>query len=141
VDQPIPAWLSDGRVTQRLRYSTNWNWKFVMHFLQRRPDLFFDEPPDGGDYDHCVEFGPLSWLMVRPRQAALLRVIPRSAEKTDFQVIRMTAPEAPVGNGAAATADPVADALRNVGEANAVNWSSRLDPRFFAWYWPLISGT
>jgi nitrite reductase/ring-hydroxylating ferredoxin subunit len=137
----IPAWLGDGRVTQRSRYSTDWNWKFVTHFLQRQPDLFFDKPHDGGEYDRCIEFGPLSWLMVRPRQAVLLRVIPKFAERTDFQLIRMAAPEASDRNGAAATADPVADALRDVGEANAANWSSRLDPRFFAWYWPLMSGS
>jgi nitrite reductase/ring-hydroxylating ferredoxin subunit len=141
IDRPIPAWLGDGRVTQRSRYSTNWNWKFVMHFVQRRSDLFFDEPGDGGDHDRCIEFGPLSWLMVRPQQAALLRVIPKFAERTDFQVIRMAAPEAPEGTGAAATADPVADALRDAGDANAANWSSRLDRRFFAWYWPLMSAT
>jgi nitrite reductase/ring-hydroxylating ferredoxin subunit len=141
IDGPIPAWLSDGRVTQRSRYSTTWNWKFALHFLQRQPDLFFDEPGDGGDYDHCIEFGPLSWLMVRPHQAVLLRVIPKFAERTDFQLIRMTAPEATGGSSSAAAADPVAEALRDAGEANAANWSSRLDPRFFAWYWPLMTAS
>ena len=63
---PIPAWLSDGKVTRRVSYSTNWNWKFVLHFLQHRPELAFDEPSNGDDHD-CVEFGPLSWLMVRLR--------------------------------------------------------------------------
>jgi phenylpropionate dioxygenase-like ring-hydroxylating dioxygenase large terminal subunit len=141
VDRPIPAWLRDARVTQRSRYSTTWNWKFVLHFLQRRPDLFFGEPQDDGDHDRCIEFGPLSWLMVRSQQVALLRVTPKFAERTDFQLIRMAAPEAIEGTDSAATEDPVAEALRDAGEANAANWSSRLDPRFFTWYWPLMSGT
>ncbi len=140
IDGPVPAWLSDGRVTQRSRYSTTWNWKFVMHFLRRHPDLFFDEP-HRGDADRCIEFGPLSWLMVRSQQVALLRVIPKFAERTDFQLIRMAAPEAMERTGSAATADPVAEALRDAGEANAANWSSRLDPRFFSWYWPLMSAS
>jgi nitrite reductase/ring-hydroxylating ferredoxin subunit len=141
IDGAIPAWLSDGRVTQRSRYSTTWNWKFVMHFLQRHPDLFVDELADRDDHDHCIEFGPLSWLMVRPQQATLLRIIPRFAERTDFQLIRMVAPQTPEEPASDATADPVAEALRNAGEANASNWSSRLDPCFFTWYWPLMSAT
>ena len=132
IDGLIPAWLSDGRVTTRSRYSTEWNWKFVRHFLQRHPHLFFDEPDDEGDHGHCIEFGPLSWLIVRSQQVALLRVIPKFAERTDFQLIRMAAPEATAGTASDATADPVGDALGNAGDANAANWSSRLDSRFFA---------
>jgi hypothetical protein len=80
--------------------------------------------------------GPLDWMLVRPQQAALLRVIPRFAERTDFQLIRMVArEEVPETNGA----DPVAAALRASGEAGAANWSSRLDRRFFSWYWPLMA--
>src|SRR5207245_1715887 len=120
---------------------TEWNWKFVRHFLQRHPHFFFDEPEECGDPGYCIEFGPLSWLIVRSQQVALVRVIPRFAERTDFQLIRMAAPEATEGNASAAAADPVGDALGNVGEANAANWSSRLDPGFFAWYWPLMSAT
>jgi nitrite reductase/ring-hydroxylating ferredoxin subunit len=134
---PIPSWLSDARVTQRSHYSTTWNWKFVLHFLQGHADLFLDEPRDG-DRHRCIEFGPLSWLLEKSRQAALVRVIPRSAERTDFQLIRM-APEVAEETAAAEAADPVADALREAGEANAANWPSRLAPHFFTWYWPLMS--
>ena len=137
---PIPAWVGDGKVTRRASYSTNWNWKFVLHFLQHHPELSFDEPSNGDD-DGCVEFGPLSWLMVRSDQAALLRIIPKFAERTDFQLIRMAAPETAGHTASAASDDPVADALRKADEPNAANWSSRLDPSFFAWYWPLISAS
>jgi nitrite reductase/ring-hydroxylating ferredoxin subunit len=136
---PIPDWLAAGRVTKRARYGTTWNWKFVLDFIRCRPDLFFDEPRDGGVDELCIEFGPLSWMIVRSSQAAMLRVIPRFAERTDFQLIRMAAREERENTGSATTADPVADALSRVGEANAGNWSSRLDRSFFDWYWPLMS--
>jgi phenylpropionate dioxygenase-like ring-hydroxylating dioxygenase large terminal subunit len=135
---PIPAWLSDGKVTGRASYSTNWNWKFVLDFLRRHPGLSFDEPSNR-DGDSCVEFGPLSWLMVRSDEVALFRVIPKFVERTDFQMIRMAVPD--TSEKSAATADPVAEALRNAGEPSAADWSSRLDPGFFAWYWLLMSET
>jgi hypothetical protein len=112
----------------------------VLHFLQHHPELSFDEPSNGDD-DGCVEFGPLSWMMVRSDQVALLRVIPKFAERTDFQLIRMAASEAPERRVSEEIVDPVADALRNASEAGAANWSSRLDPGFFAWYWPLMSAS
>jgi len=138
IGRPIPAWLNEGKVTRRASYSTNWNWKFVLHFLQQHPELSFDEPSNGDD-DGCVEFGPLSWMMVRSDQVALLRVIPKFAERTDFQLIRMAVPETARQTASAATDDPVADALRKADEPNAANWSSRLDSSFFVWYWPLMS--
>ena len=138
---PLPAWLADGRVTKRARYDTTSNWKLVRHFLRDRPDLFFDEPRDAADDEQCIDFGPLSWMMVRPRQAALLRVIPKFAERTDFQLIRMAAREGSETIASDTSADPVADALRCVGEISAANGSTPLDQCFFAWYWPLMSTT
>jgi len=136
---PIPAWVAAGRVTKRARYSTTWNWKFVLDFMRRRPDLFFDELCDDTDDHLCVEFGPLSWMIARSSQAALLRVIPRFAERTDFQLIRITAAGEPGNTAPAASVDPVAHALESAGEITAANWSSRLDQHFFAWYWPLMA--
>jgi len=77
--------------------------------------------------------------MVRSDEVALFRVIPKFVERTDFQLIRMAAPD--TSEKSAATADPVAEALRNAGEPSAADWSSRLDPGFFAWYWLLMSET
>jgi len=136
----IPVWVSDGKVTRRASYSTTWNWKFVLHFLKHHPELSFDEPSNGDD-NACIEFGPLSWLMVRSDQVALLRVIPKFAERTDIQLIRIAASEAPERTTSAGTVDSVADAIRDAGEAGAADWSSRLDPGFFAWYWPLMSAS
>jgi nitrite reductase/ring-hydroxylating ferredoxin subunit len=136
---PLPAWLARARVTIRAQYGTAWNWKFVLQFLRSRSDLYFDDLREADDDEHRVEFGPLDWMLVRPQQAALLRVIPRFAERTDFQLIRMVAREAPETNGSTNGADPVAEALCSSGEAAAANWSSRLDRRFFSWYWPLMA--
>jgi nitrite reductase/ring-hydroxylating ferredoxin subunit len=136
---PLPAWLARARVTNRVQYGTAWNWKFVLQFLRSRPDLFFDDLREANGDERRVEFGPLDWMMVRPQQAALLRVIPRFAERTDFQLIRLAAREAPETNGSANGVDPVAEALRSSGEAAAANWSYRLNRSFFSWYWPLMA--
>jgi nitrite reductase/ring-hydroxylating ferredoxin subunit len=138
---PLPTWLADGRVTQRSRYGTTWNWKFVLHFLRSRANLYFDEPRDAGDDERNIEFGPLSWIVVRSRQAVLLRVIPRFAERTDVQLIRIVSPEVADASAEANGADPVADALGSAGEAVVADWSSRLGQGFFAWYWPLMSAS
>ncbi len=134
---PLPTWLSRARVTKRTQFSTTWNWKFVLHFFRSHPELCFDDPGDADD-ERCIEFGPLDWMVVRSQQAALLRVIPRFAERTDFQLIRLIARALPEANGPVDGANSVAEALRRSGEANAGNWSSRLDRRFFSWYWPLM---
>jgi nitrite reductase/ring-hydroxylating ferredoxin subunit len=136
---PLPPWLARARVTKRAQYGTTWNWKFVLQFLRSRPELFFDDLRHTDDDERCVEFGPLDWMLVRPQQAALLRVIPRFAERTDFQLIRLAAREAPEANGSTNGPDAVAEALRSSGEAGPANWSSRLDERFFSWYWPLMA--
>jgi nitrite reductase/ring-hydroxylating ferredoxin subunit len=135
-DGLVPEWLAEGSVTARNRYTTNWNWKLALQFLKSSPHLFADDPGDGAD---CVVFGPLSLMMVKPQQAALFSVIPKSAERTDIQLIRMepsgAQPNMPVLNGA----DRVADGLRQAGDADAVARSSELDRPFFAWYWSLMS--
>jgi nitrite reductase/ring-hydroxylating ferredoxin subunit len=125
----VPAWLADARVARRARYSTTWNWKFVHHFLQSSPQLFVEDSPD----DH-VEFGPLSSMIVGPEQAALLRVIPKFAERTDFQVIQMVAKDAPEEPAGTATPDPIAEGL---GRADpSARW---FDRAVGDWYWSLMS--
>jgi nitrite reductase/ring-hydroxylating ferredoxin subunit len=136
---PLPAWLARAGVTKRAQYDTAWNWKFVLQFLRSRPDLFFDDLGETDDDERHIEFGPLDWMLVRQHQAALLRVIPRFAERTDFQVIRMVAKEVLETNGSTNGADPVPEAIRASGEAGAATWSSRLDRRFFSWYWSLMT--
>jgi phenylpropionate dioxygenase-like ring-hydroxylating dioxygenase large terminal subunit len=137
----LPHWLARGRVTRRAQYGTSWNWKFVLQYFRSHPELFFDDPRDAGEDEHRIEFGPLDWMLVRRQQAALIRVIPRFAERSDLQMIRIVAKEAPETNSSANGADPVTEALRCTGEATAANWSSRLDRSFFSWYWPLMART
>jgi nitrite reductase/ring-hydroxylating ferredoxin subunit len=129
--EAVPAWLADATVTRRTRHGTAWNWKFAHQFLHSSPQLLADEPPDG-----TVDFGPLSWMTVGSRQAVLLRIIPKSAEQTDFQVIRMTARDAPDKAGSPAGDDALADGLRRADPS--LGW---FDQRFGEWYWSLISTT
>jgi nitrite reductase/ring-hydroxylating ferredoxin subunit len=121
----VPDWLVDAEVTRRTRYTTTWNWKFVHYFLHSSPHLFFGDSPDA-----CIEFGPLSLMIVDGHRAALLCLIPKFAERTDFQVIEMTSEDA------AERADPdaVASALREADPS--LCW---FDRRFADWYWSLMS--
>jgi nitrite reductase/ring-hydroxylating ferredoxin subunit len=127
----VPAWLIAARVTGRARYSTTWNWKFLHQYLHSSPHLFFDGAPDS-----CLELGPLSTLIVRSHWAVLLRVIPRFAEQTDFQLIEMVKPDAPAKAASATGLDTVADGLRRAD--TAASW---FDRRFADWYWSLMSAT
>jgi nitrite reductase/ring-hydroxylating ferredoxin subunit len=138
---PLPAWLAKGKVTKRAQYGTAWNWKFLLSFSRSHPELFFDAPRDAHDEECRIEFGPLDWMLVRPQQAALLRVVPRFAERSDLQLIRMVAKEVPETNPSTDGADRVSEALRSSADDGAANWSSRLDRRFLYWYWPLMSET
>jgi nitrite reductase/ring-hydroxylating ferredoxin subunit len=141
VPGPLPTWLARARVTKRAHYGTAWNWKFVRHFCRSQPALFFAGCRDADEDQHCIEFGPLDWMLVRSQRAVLLRVIPRFAERTDVQLIRLAARELTGPDSSADAADPVREALGSSGEANTANWSSRLDHSFFSWYWPLMAET
>jgi nitrite reductase/ring-hydroxylating ferredoxin subunit len=123
----VPDWLAEARVTRRARYSTTWNWKFTHRFLHSSPQLFFDDLPG-----NWLEFGPLSFMIAERQHAALFRVIPKSAEQTDFEMIEMSAGE---GRGLAAPPDAaIADTLRR-----ADTTPSWFDRRFADWYWSLMS--
>lgn len=126
---PVPAWLETATVVRRARYSTGWNWKFLHYFLRSSPHLFFDDPPDSN-----VEFGPLSFMIVRRRRAVLLRVIPRFSDQTDFEAIEMAAEDGVGSSGGGSGSETVAAALRDTDASSA--W---FDRRFADWYWSLIS--
>lgn len=127
----IPDWLAEGGPTRRARYSTNWNWKLALQFLKSSPHLLLDGSDEGG----WIDFGPLSLMRVEARQAALLRVIPKSAERTDLELIQMaprnTRCESPPADGG----DRLAEGLRQAGDAQ----TTELDREFFSWYWSLMS--
>jgi nitrite reductase/ring-hydroxylating ferredoxin subunit len=124
----VPDWLAVGRVTRRARYSTEWNWKPVLHFVKSSPQLFCDDA--GGD--DFIAFGPLSLMLAEPHQATLVRVVPRSAARTEIQLVRMAPPDAAETNGS----DRLAEALPQAGAAAP---PAGLDREFFAWYWSLMS--
>ena len=125
-----------GSVTGRSRYTTNWNWKLALQFLKASPHLFADDPGDGAT---CLVFGPLSLMMVQPQQAALLRVIPKSAERTDIQLVRMEAKGAPPRRRWRMVPTGWRTDSQRAGDAEAVARSSELDRKFFGWYWSLMS--
>jgi nitrite reductase/ring-hydroxylating ferredoxin subunit len=132
----VPEWLAKGGVTSRGRYTINWNWKVALQFLKSSPGLFAGDPGDSVD---CLILGPLSLMMVQPQQATLVRVIPKSAERTDIQLVRMEARGAPPSAPAADGPDRVGDSLRRAGGAEAVAQSPQFDRQFFVWYWSLMS--
>jgi nitrite reductase/ring-hydroxylating ferredoxin subunit len=130
VANSVPNWLTAATVVRRARYNINRNWKFVRYFLQSSPQLFLDGPPDG-----CHEFGPLSLLLARSRRVVLLRVIPKYAEQTDFQLIEMMmVGENPHNAGSEIASDTVAERMDRAG--TSFSW---FDRDFAQWYWSLIS--
>jgi hypothetical protein len=116
-------------VVRRARYNTSWNWKYLRHFLQSSPHLFFDGLPD-----ECQVVGPLGLLFAQSGRAVLLRVIPKFAEQTDFQVIEMTAGEGRRSAESEAGSDPLAERLRAAD--TSFSW---FDRDFAQWYWSLMS--
>jgi nitrite reductase/ring-hydroxylating ferredoxin subunit len=125
----VPAWLTAATVMRRARYNTNWNWKYLRHFLQSSPHLFFDGLPDD-----CQELGPLDLLFAQSRRAVLLRVIPKFAEQTDFQVIEMMAGENRRSPEPDTGSDPLAERLGAAG--TSFSW---FDRNIAQWYWSLMS--
>lgn len=134
---PVPGWLAEAEIIERTRYTTGQNWKFVLQLLKSSPHLVFDEPGEDGH----VAFGPLSLMMTQPQQAALLRVIPKSAERTDIQLIRMAPRGAPGRPAAVGGVDRVAAELQQGGDSDAAARPTELDREFFAWYWSLMSAS
>ena len=132
---PLPAWLADGKVTRRESYNAAWNWKFMLNFLGSRPHRLFAGPVGADGRESCIEFGPLSRIIVNSERAILLRVIPKFAERTDLQLIEIAAPDAPPETASPAGDDPVAEELRRAGAPSP----SVLDRSFFSWYWSLMS--
>jgi phenylpropionate dioxygenase-like ring-hydroxylating dioxygenase large terminal subunit len=131
----LPTWLADGKVTRRECYNTTWNWKFLMNFLRSRGPLLSAGLIGVDGHDSCIEFGPLSRIMVNSERAVLLRVVPKFAGRTDLQLIEMAAPDAPLETASSVGGDFVAEELRGAVEPSP----SELDRPFFSWYWSLMS--
>jgi nitrite reductase/ring-hydroxylating ferredoxin subunit len=127
----VPAWLAAAKITGRAQYSIDWNWKPALHFIRSSPHLVCEDPDD----DDVIAFGPLSLMFTQPSRATLVRVIPKSAARTDVQLVRLALSDAPDDSGR----DRMADGLREAAVADAGAGLSQLDRAFFAWYWSLMS--
>jgi nitrite reductase/ring-hydroxylating ferredoxin subunit len=120
--------LSEAKVVARKRFQTTWNWKHLRHFLWSSKDLVFN----GGGYDSLAEFGPLSMLLSKNGDAALIRLIPRYAGHSDFELIRLAMP----GHSAEAGDEArIEETLRVEGDKIAGAPGGSLDRDFYAWYW------
>src|SRR5579862_6680243 len=100
--------LGGGKVVARKRFQTTWNWKHLRHLLWSSDDLVF-----AGGHETETEFGPLSKLLTRNGDAALIRLIPRYAGHSDIELVRI----ALAGHqGPAADESRVEEALRVEGD-------------------------
>jgi nitrite reductase/ring-hydroxylating ferredoxin subunit len=125
----LPRWLADAEVVRRARWSTVWNWKLTLQFLRSSPQFWFDDAVA----EDWHGLGPLSLVLLRPDRAALVNVIPKFAERTDFQLVEMAAAGAPSAD--TALADRVGGAL----DRAAADGPPSLDRPFLAWYWSLMA--
>ena len=120
--------LSESKVVSRKRFSTTWNWKHLRHFLWSSKELVFN----GGGYDTTAEFGPLSILLAKNGDAALVRLIPRYAGHSDFELVRIAKPG---HNAEAGDETRIEEALRVEGDKIAEAPAGSLDRGFYEWYW------
>lgn len=121
--------LGAGKVVSRKRFQTTWNWKHLRHFLWSSEDLVFA----GGGHDTAAEFGPLSKLLTKNGDAALIRLIPRYAGHSDFELVRIAQP----GHNSAEGGDEarIEEALRVEGDKIAGTPAGNLGRDFYEWYW------
>jgi nitrite reductase/ring-hydroxylating ferredoxin subunit len=119
-----PSWLAEAVVTGRARLSAERNWKHLHEALSAAAQPILGVPPCAP----VLSFGALSLVMAGADRAVLLRLIPKSAERTDLQLIRLAAP----GNGAV-------EAIDGAAEAAIAAPAPDLGRRFFAWYWSLMA--
>src|SRR5579864_118768 len=122
--------LSESKIASRKRFQTTWNWKHLRHFLWSSDDLIF-----AGGHETEAEFGPLSKLLARNGDAALVRLIPRYAGHSDFELIRIAKP----GHNAAPADDSgIEEALRVEGDRIVGTPTGNLGRDFYEWYWAAL---
>jgi phenylpropionate dioxygenase-like ring-hydroxylating dioxygenase large terminal subunit len=122
--------LSESKVVSRKRFTTTWNWKHLRNFLWSSDDLVFE-----GGHETATEFGPLSKLLARNGDAALMRLIPRYAGHSDFELVRIAKPG---HNAAAGDESRIETALREHEEAIAGKPAGMLGQDFYTWYWAAL---
>ena len=85
-----------------------------------------------GGHETATDFGPLSRLLSRNGDAALVRLIPRYAGHSDFELVRIAKPG---DNAAASDESKLEEAIRVEGEKLADAPAGSLDRGFYEWYW------
>ena len=123
--------LGDAKVVARKRFTTTWNWKHLRHFLWSSKDLLLS-----GGHDTISEFGPLSMLLAKNGDAALVRLIPRYAGHSDFELVRIAKPG---HNAVAGDEARLEEALRVEGDKLAGTPAGSLDRGFYEWYWTQLA--
>jgi hypothetical protein len=119
--------LGDAKVVSRKRFSTTWNWKHLRQLLWSSEELILD-----GGHETATDFGPLSRLMTKNGDAALVRLIPRYAGHSDFELVRIAQPGHDAAPGDEAK---IEEALRVEGDKIAGTPAGSLDRGFYEWYW------
>lgn len=120
----LPSWLAGARVVERTRLAAERNWKHLYNALRAAARPILGAPLAAP----VASFGALGLVLAGADRAVLLRLIPKSAERTDLSLIRLAAAGAEAG---AADADAVAAAIA----------APAADPGrdFLAWYWGLLA--
>jgi nitrite reductase/ring-hydroxylating ferredoxin subunit len=119
--------LGDAKVVSRKRFSTTWNWKHLRQLLWSSDELILD-----GGHETATDFGPLSRLFTKNGDAALVRLIPRYAGHSDFELVRIARPGHDAAPGDEAK---IEEALRVEGDKIAGTPAGSLDRGFYEWYW------
>jgi phenylpropionate dioxygenase-like ring-hydroxylating dioxygenase large terminal subunit len=122
--------LGAAKVVSRKRFQTTWNWKHLRHLLWSSDDLVL-----AGGHDTATEFGPLSKLITKNGDAALLRLIPRYAGHSDFELVRIAQPG---HSPAAADNARIEETLQVEGDKIAGTPAGNLDRAFYEWYWAAL---
>jgi nitrite reductase/ring-hydroxylating ferredoxin subunit len=134
----IPEAFADGTVTLRKRYKVPVNWKYLRQLLRATPELVLPGAVRSNGTGGVVEFGPLSFLVRQPEEAALVRIIPRFPGQSDVDIVRVRL-SGPAKNGGDDEAERVGAALNAAGDAISAAPLTWLDQDFYAWYWPLMA--
>lgn len=135
----LPA-LAGWPVAGRKRYPAALNWKYLRQRLWADKGLALGRNGLGhhglgrDGYDGVAEFGPLSYVVWRGDEAALLRLVPRFPGQSEIELVRL----GDGGTAASVESEALAEKLRRTGEAVSAAPLAQLDRAFYDWYWSAL---